>query len=78
MRAAGMRRFSNSLFMHGRSRPNKPQHKTTTDFFTSMNAEHHRYGTRCIYARQPMTPFILPLSVTRNVRFGFLREMFAP
>jgi hypothetical protein len=54
MRVAGMlRRFSNSLFMHWRSRQTKPQHKTTTDFFTAMNAEHHRYAIRCIHAREP-------------------------
>jgi len=54
MRVMGMfRRFSNSLFMHWRSRQNKPQHKTTTDFFSAMNAEHHRYAIRCLYARQP-------------------------
>jgi predicted transposase YbfD/YdcC len=54
MRVMGMvRRFSNSLFMHWRSRQNKPQHKTTTDFFTALNAEHHRYAIRCLHARQP-------------------------
>lgn len=54
MRVIGMfRRFSNSLFMHWRSRQKKPQYKTTTDFFTALNAEHHRYAIRCIQARQP-------------------------
>jgi hypothetical protein len=54
MRVIGMfRRFSNSLFMHWRGRQKKPQHKTTTDFFTALNAEHHRYAIRCIQARQP-------------------------
>jgi hypothetical protein len=54
MRVIGMfRRFSNSLFMHWRGRQKKPQHKTTTDFFTALNAEHHRYAIRCIHARQP-------------------------
>ena len=54
MRVIGMfRRFSNSLFLHWRSRQKKPQHKTTTDFFTALNAEHHRYAIRCIHARQP-------------------------
>jgi hypothetical protein len=34
MRVMGMfRRLNNSLFMHWRSRQNKPQHKTTTGFF---------------------------------------------
>lgn len=54
MRVMGMfRRLSNSLFMHWRSRQNKPHHKTTTDFFSAMNAEHHRYAIRCLQARQP-------------------------
>lgn len=54
MRVMGMfRRFSNSLFMHWRSQQNKPHHKTTTDFFSAMNAEHHRYAIRCLHARQP-------------------------
>ena len=54
MRVMGMfRRLSNSLFMHWRSRQNKPRHKTTTDFFSAMNAEHHRYAIRCLHARQP-------------------------
>ena len=54
IRVAGMlRRFSNSLFMHWRSQQKKPGHKTTTDFFTAMNAEHHRYALRCIRACQP-------------------------
>lgn len=54
MRVIGMfRRFSNSLFMHWRSRQKRPRHKTTTDFFTALNAEHHRYAIRCIHARQP-------------------------
>ncbi len=47
------RRFSTSLCLHWRSRQNKPHHKTTTDFFTAMNAEHHRYAIRCLHARQP-------------------------
>ena len=54
MRVMGMfRRLSNSLFMHWRSRQNKPRHKTTTDFFSAMNAEHHRYAICCLHARQP-------------------------
>jgi len=54
MRITGMfRRFSNSLFMHWRSRQKKPHHKTTTDFFAAMNAEHHRYAIRSIHARKP-------------------------
>lgn len=54
MRVMGMfRRLSNSLFMHWRSRQTKPRHKTTTDFFSAMNAEHHRYAIRCLQARLP-------------------------
>ena len=54
MRIMGLlRRFSNSLFMHWRSRQTKPKYKTTTDFFCAMNAEHHRYAIRCLHARQP-------------------------
>jgi len=54
MRVIGLfRRFSNSLCLHWRGRQKKPRHKTTTDFFTAMNAEHHRYAIRCIHARQP-------------------------
>jgi hypothetical protein len=53
MRVIGMfRRFSNSLCMHWRSQQTKPQYKTTTDFFTAMNAEHHRYAIRCLHARK--------------------------
>jgi hypothetical protein len=47
------RRFSNSLCVHWRALQNKPNHKTTTDFFTAMNAEHHRYAIRCLHARKP-------------------------
>jgi hypothetical protein len=46
-------RFSNSLCGRWRSRQKKPQHKTTTDFFTAMNADHHRYAIRCLQAHQP-------------------------
>lgn len=54
MRVIGMfRRFSNSLFVQWRSRQKKPQHKTTTAFFTALNAEHHRHAIRCLHARQP-------------------------
>jgi len=53
MRVIGMfRRFSNSLCLHWRSQQTKPQYKTTTDFFTAMNAEHHRYAIRCLQARK--------------------------
>jgi len=54
MRVMAMfRRFSNSLFMEWRLRQKKPQHKTTSDFFGAMNAEHYRYALRCLQARQP-------------------------
>lgn len=54
MRLLGMlRRFSNSLMMHWRSRQKKPQHKTTTDFFSALKAEHHRDAIRCLHARHP-------------------------
>ena len=54
MRIIGMfRRFSNSLFIHWRSQQKKPRHKTTTDFFTAMNAEHPRDAIRAIHARTP-------------------------
>ena len=48
-----LRRFSNSLFMHWRSQQNKPQYQSTTDFFSALNAEHHRYAFRCLQARSP-------------------------
>jgi len=48
-----LRRFSNSLCMHWRAQQPKPQHKTTTDFFSAMNAEHHRYAIRCLNACTP-------------------------
>jgi len=54
MRVMGLfRRISNSLFMEWRSRQKRPRHKTTTDFFSAMNAEHHSYAIRCLHARQP-------------------------
>jgi hypothetical protein len=54
MRIIGMfRRFSNSLSMRWRGQQKKARHKTTTDFFTAMNAEHHRYAIRAIHARSP-------------------------
>lgn len=54
MRILGMlRRFSHSLFMHWRSRQKRPHHQTTTDFFSAMNAEHHRYAFGCLFARKP-------------------------
>ena len=54
MRVVGLfRRWSNSLFLHWRSRQKKPRHKTTTDFFSALNAEPHRYAFRCLHAPQP-------------------------
>ena len=54
MRVIGLfRRFSNSLFLHWRSRHQKSRHQATTNFFTAMNAEHHRPALRCLQARQP-------------------------
>jgi predicted transposase YbfD/YdcC len=54
MRVMAMfRRLSNSLFMEWRSRQKEPGHKTTTDFFSAMNAEHHRYAIRCLNACHP-------------------------
>ena len=54
MRVMGMfRRFSSSIFMHWRSQQKKPRYKTTTDLFSPLNAEHHRYAIRCLHARQP-------------------------
>ena len=54
MRVMAMfRRLSHSLFLEWRSRQKKPHHKTTSDFFGAMNAEHHRYALRCLQARQP-------------------------
>jgi hypothetical protein len=47
------RRFSNSLSMHWRAQQTNPHHKTTTDFFTAMNAEHHRYAIRCLNSAKP-------------------------
>ena len=49
-----LRRFSNSLFMHWRAHQHKPRHKTTTDFLTSMDAEHHRYALRALTTVNPM------------------------
>ena len=45
---AMLRRFSNSPFREWRLRQKKPQHKTTTDFFGVMKAEHCRYAFRCL------------------------------
>jgi hypothetical protein len=44
------RRLSNSLFMHWISKQTRSHHKTTTDFFSSMNASHHRYAFPSLFA----------------------------
>ena len=51
--SGAMTRWSNTLFMHWRSRQKKPRHKTTTGFFSTLNAEHHPHAIRCLHARQP-------------------------
>jgi hypothetical protein len=57
MRVMGMlRRLSNSLFMHGRSRQSKPQHKTTTDFFN----RHERRTSSLCHPLPPRLPPNLP------------------
>jgi hypothetical protein len=47
------RRPGNSLRMHRISKQDKPRHKTTTDFFNAMNANHHRNAMRSISAAHP-------------------------
>jgi len=47
------RRISNSLCMHWISKQKKPHHKTTTDFFNAMNANHHRNAIRSLSASRP-------------------------
>lgn len=70
-----VRRFSNSLCMHWRSHQKKPENKTTTDFFTAMNAEHHRYGIRCLNALQPTLKHLRELAV--GLLFMRLLRLFA-
>ena len=54
IRGMGMfQRFGNSLFRHWRSRQKQTRRKTTTDFFSALNAEPHRDAIRCRQARQP-------------------------
>jgi hypothetical protein len=54
LRVTGMfRRFNNSLFMHWRSRRKKPRHQAATNFFTGMNAGHHRHAPRRLRTRPP-------------------------
>jgi hypothetical protein len=47
------RRLSNSLCLHWIAHQPRPHHKTTTDFFSAMNANHHRYPFRAIFASRP-------------------------
>jgi len=47
------RRLSNSLCMHWISNQPRSHHKTTTDFFSAMNARHHRYAFRSLFAAHP-------------------------
>jgi len=47
------RRLSNSLCMHWMSKQPRSHHKTTTDFFCAMNADHHRYAVRSLSAAKP-------------------------
>lgn len=47
------RRLSNSLCVHWMRRQLSPHHKSTTDFFSAMNASHHRYAFRVLFAASP-------------------------
>ena len=47
------RRLSNSLCLHWIGKQPRPHHKTTADFFCAMNAEHHRYSFRALFASRP-------------------------
>jgi hypothetical protein len=47
------RRFSNSLCLHWINKQPRPHHKTTTDFFSAMNANHHRYTFRSLLVAHP-------------------------
>ena len=47
------RRLSNSLCLHWIALQPRPHHKTTSDFFSAMNANHHRYPFRAIFASRP-------------------------
>ena len=47
------RRFSNSLFCHWRPQFKKPHHKTTTDFFNAMGAEHCTPAIHTLNAAKP-------------------------
>ena len=47
------RRISNSLCLHWISTQKNPHHKTTTDFFNAMNANHQRNAIRSLSASFP-------------------------
>lgn len=47
------RRLSNSLCVHWMGKQTRSHHKTTTDFFSAMNANQHRYARRCLFATHP-------------------------
>jgi len=48
------RRLSNSLCVRGISKQKKPEHKTTTDYFSAMNANHHLNFIRSFSALRPL------------------------
>jgi hypothetical protein len=48
-----LRRIRNSLLMEWHRRQKKPCHKTTTEFFSAMNAEHQGEAMRRLEARPP-------------------------
>lgn len=50
------RRLSNSLCCHWRTQFDKPQYKTTTDFFTAMATNHCRPAIRIVNAAKPRLP----------------------
>ena len=47
------RRLSNSLCMHWISKQPRSHHQTTANFFSAMNASHHRYALRSLFAASP-------------------------
>jgi len=67
--------FQQQLVHHWRSQQKKPRHKTTTDFFTAMNAEHHRYAIRAIHAASQALKPLRELAVFEPADFGFIRDI---
>lgn len=54
MFVAGLfRRMSNSLFMEWRAHQSHPEHLTTTDFQTAMDADHCRAALRLLLNKHP-------------------------